>query len=499
MALFDAPEKPLTLVRSHKLTPLDPSKETMILVYSRLVFSKEQDHIIGWHRQFVKEVLAPQYNLIWVGVDNDPSRIIDMGYTNVYNIHSADFETIKAKKLKRSKEMAEDAENASWEYNRDVILGHFEKELPNVSPEHVLWLDERSAFLPLKDYWNKKHATTKEADAINSGNEFHDYTGDDQEVINKIRTITREVSEKYDYHVGILTFTYWMKNLTYNLGKWFINKGVSSGTFKKSYYFVIDPGSYYRLFDAISPNHSNYAMAEDFRGTRDFEFFPIQEMQHFLYEKPWTVEKTKKRKFCFYGTIFLSKGNRKPLWDTYLRELKGDGIDIYVPPRVDGHIAERKKEGNSIARLNERIKEDTEISELTDSVFNHPRYQGYLDNQELNSVLAQYEYALIAKNIARYDSVNFRPALYVSLDVFPLLDFRYDPDCKGIPAEIQEKIVVRSHKDIEDKMAYYDAHPEEKAQVMEDLRTHFGFRNFTEEWKEIIKKSLATKTYVSAQ
>jgi hypothetical protein len=238
-------------------------------------------------------------------------------------------------------------------------------------------------------------------------------------------------------------------------------------------------------------------MAEDFRGTRDFEFFPVQEMQHFLYEKPWDVDQTKKRKFCFYGTIFLSKKTRKNLWDTYLRNLRGDDIDIYVPPKMDGHISERRKEGASITRLNDRVKDDADIAELWESVSNHPNYRGYLDTQELNGVLAQYEYALIAKNIARYDSINFRPALYLALGVFPLLDYRYDPDCKGIPAEIQEKIVVRSHEEIQERIAYYDAHPEEKEQVMHELKTHFNYYNFIQEWKKIIEKQMGISVGVA--
>lgn len=492
MALFDAPEKPLTLIRSHNIQPLDPNKETMALIFSKLIFSKEQDHIIGWYRNMVKEVLEPRFNLVWLGVDNDPSRLLEMGYSNIYTVHSADFEAIKAKQFKRAKEMEEDAENSSWEYNRDIMLDHFHNELPHVSPEYVMWLDERWAFLPLKDYWSKKTApeNIKDSGIVNGGNEFHDYVKTDQDAIDYIHKVCGEVNAKYDYHVGILTFTYWMKNVLYNLGKWYIDNGVKAGNFKKSYYFVIDPGSYYRVFDGISPNHSNFAMAEDFRGTRDFEFFPVQEMQHFLYEKPWNVDQTKKRKFCFYGTIFLSKKTRKNLWDTYLRNLRGDDVDIYVPPKMDGHISERRKEGASITRLNDRVKEDADIAELWDSVSNHPNYRGYLDTQELNGVLAQYEYALIAKNIARYDSINFRPALYIALGVFPLLDYRYDPDCKGIPAEIQEKITVHSAEEIRERIAYYDAHPEEKEQIMHELKKHFNYYNFLEEWKEIIKKQM---------
>lgn len=501
MALFDAPQKELRLINVLNPQPMDPEKETMVLIFSRLIFSKEQDHIIGWYRNMIKEVLAPRFNLLWVGVDNDPQRIVDMGYSNVYYISKSAFEAVKSAEFKRVVEMPADATISSWEHNQASLLAHFHNELLHVSPEHVMWLDERWAFLPLKDYWTKKKAPEGFAASgiVNGGNEFHDYIGNDVEVQSYIHQVCGEVNEKYDYHVGILTFTYWMKNIIFNLGKWYIDNGVKAGVFKKSYYFVIDPGSYYRVFDGISPCHSNFAMAMDFRGTRDFEFFPIQEMQHFFYEKPWEVDKTKKRKFCFYGTIFLSKKTRKTLWDTYLRHLDGEEIDIYVPPKMDGHISERRKEGLSIARLQERTGEDPDIAELATSVFNHPRYQGYLDTQELNKVLAQYEYSLIAKNIARYDSINFRPALYVALDVFPLLDFRYDPDCKGIPAEIQEKIVVRSHEDIKSRIAYYDAHPQEKAEIMESLRKHFGFNNFTQEWKNIIIKQMDLQESVMAQ
>jgi hypothetical protein len=491
MALFDAPVKKQTLFRSYNVKPLDPGKETMVLVFSKLIFSKEQDHIIGWYRQMVKEVLAPRFNLVWIGVDNDPSRILDMGYSNIYTVHNTDFEAIKAAKFKRAKEMEEE-DNSSWEHNRDVVFEHFHDELPHICPQYVMWLDERWAFLPLKDYWSKKSAPEqiRDGNAVNGGNEFHDYIGTDDDVKKFIHEVCAKVNTKYDYHVGILTFTYWMKNLLYNMGKWYIDEGVKAGTFKKSYYFVIDPGSYYRVFDGISPHHSNFAMAEDFRGTRDFEFFPVQEMQHFLYEKPWAVDQTKKRKFCFYGTIFLSKKTRKNLWDTYLRDLRGDNIDIYVPPKMDGHISERRKEGMSITRLQERVKDDGDIAELWESVSSHPQYKGYLDTQELNGVLAQYEYALIAKNIARYDSINFRPALYLALNVFPLLDYRYDPDCKGIPAEIQQKIVVHNHQEILDRIAYYDANPAEKELVMDQLKKHFNYYNFLQEWKDIICNSM---------
>lgn len=485
--------KKLTLVSSLNTAPLDPKKETMVLVFTRLSLSKEQENIIGWHQKFVKEFLEPRYNLVWVGVDNNPERFLEMGYTNVYFIRAADFDAIKAQEMKRVREMPENSEVTSSEYNRHVVLAHFRDELPDVSPEHVMWLDERWAFLPLRDYWNKKAAATPEAEAINDGNEFHDYTGNDPQVITKIREISQRINTSYDLNVGILTYSYWMKNLIHNLGKWFITKGVAGGKFKKSYYFVIDPGNYYRMFDDMSPNHSNYAMAKDFRGTRDFEYFPMQKMQHFVFEDNSKVDKTKKRKFCFYGTIFLSKGTRKNLWDTYFKDLRGDGIDLYVPPKMDGHIAERKKESASLTRFNKRLGDDNDISDLADAVLKHPCYRGYLDNTELNKILAGYEYAFIAKNIAHYDSANFRPALYISLDVFPIVDCRYDPEFKDIPEEIQRKITVKNHTDILSMMEYYDSHPEEKAKVMKALKEYYELDTFAAKWKESVAEALDSK------
>jgi hypothetical protein len=492
MALFDAPEKTLKLIRSYNVKPLDPNKETMALIFSRLVFSKEQDHIIGWYRQMVKEVLEPRFNLIWLGVDNDPSRLVDMGFSNIYSIHHNDFEEIKAKKFKRAAEVSEDDDNLSWEHNRDVVIHHFNAEMPKYTPEYVMWLDERWAFLPLKDYWAKRDVSEKirTSSAVNKGNEFHDYIGNDPEIIDFIHKNCKKISAKYDYHVGILTFTYWMKNLAFNLGKWCIDNAVANGNFKRSYYYVVDPGSYYRLFDSISPAHTNFALARDYRGTRDFEAFPVAEMQHFLYDKPWETDKTKKHKFCFYGTVFLSKNTRRDVWNTYLRNLRGDGIDIYVPPKVDGHISERKKENRSVSRFQKRIEEDPIISELWESVSTHPNYRGYIDTQELNGTLAKYEYSLVAKNIAHYDIINWRPALYLSLDVFPLLDYRYDPEFLGIPEWLQKKIVVHDHEEILERIAYYDSHPEEKAQVMHELKEHFNYYNFLEEWKTTVKQAL---------
>lgn len=481
MPLFDAPVKEHDLITAINPQPLDSSKETMALVFSRLVFSDEQKHIIGWMKDFVKEVLAPKYNLIFLGVENEGERLLDFGFSNIYVITAKDFLQFKESKLKRVKEM-EDEDTVSYLYNKEQLWKEFRKSLPKTPVQHVMYLDERFLFLPLKDYFNTKTVRPE----INRGNEFHDYVGDDPEVIAEIRRICKDVTEKYDYHVSLLTYTYWMKNLAFNLGRYYIDQP----DFKRSYYFVVDPGSYYRVFDQVSKDHVNFALVEDKRGTRDLERFPIAELQHLYYEKNHLIDKTKKKLFIYYGTIFLSKGTRKDVWNKFLKDLRLEESDIYAPPKMDGIIHERRKEGASISRFQERQEKDGEIAELWDSVSNHPMYRGYLDTNELNPTLAQYKYAFMPKNIAINDIYNWRMCLYLSLDVFPILDYRYDPAFLAVPQEFQEKITAKSHEDIQLIISYYEAHPEEREALMNKMKEHYQIDNFREIWKDEVKKAL---------
>ena len=362
MPLFDAPEKVMTLIKSYNVQPLDPTKETMALVFSRLVFSEEQKHIIGWMKEFVKEILAPKYNLLFLGIDNEPERLEEEGFSNIYAISKKDFDYFKEANLKRVKEMDE-TDLESYFYNREQLWIEFRKSLPSVPVQYVMYLDERFLFLPLKDYTSLKKTRTE----INRGNEFHDYVGKDPKVIEEIQKICAKVSKLYDYHVSLLTYTYWMKNITFNLGRYYIEQPA----FKHSYYFVVDPGSYYRLFDHISPRHTNFALVDDFRGTRNLHRFPIAELQHLYYEKNHLIDVTKKRLFIYYGTLFLSKGTRNDVWKTFLKDLRLEESDIYAPPKMDGIIHERRKEGTSVARFQKRQKEDKEIADLWNSVSSH--------------------------------------------------------------------------------------------------------------------------------
>lgn len=481
MSLFDLPEKTFELIEKYNIKPLDPEKQTFVLIFSRLNFSGEQDHIIGWMKDMVKEIIAKQYNIVFLGVDTNPERLVEMGFSNVYGITNKKFEELKAKSFKREKEMDED--HTAWEHNNSLIIQHLTQELPNINPEYVMWLDERFAFLPLKDYIKASSVLP----GMNSGNEFHDYVGTDPNVLQRINEACGEISNKYDYHVNILTFNYWMKNLIYNLGAYYIQR---SDKFIRSYYFVVDPGSYYKVFEKFGKEHWNYALVEDKRGTRDFRQFPIAELQHAYFEKNHLMNTSKNKKFIFYGTLFLSKGTRKEVWTRYLKDLRMEGADIYAPPRVDGIIPNRAKEKKSLTKFEEKITTEKEVGDLWAQVSSHPHYRGYLDTQELNRTLSQYQYGFIPKNIAFNDVMNWRPVLYLSLNVFPILDYRYDPEYLGVPQKFQEKICAKDSADIERIVDYYEAHPEEREELMAEMKAHYRIDTFRNEWKEDVKNCL---------
>lgn len=53
---------------------------------------------------------------------------------------------------------------------------------------------------------------------------------------------------------------------------------------------------------------------------------------------------------------------------------------------------------------------------------------------------------------------------------------------------IQDKLVIRNHKDIEERVKYYNEHEEERQKVLKELWDHFQIDEFKENWQNIIKE-----------
>ena len=51
-------------------------------------------------------------------------------------------------------------------------------------------------------------------------------------------------------------------------------------------------------------------------------------------------------------------------------------------------------------------------------------------------------------------------------ELFLFLDPQFDPDCLIYPKEMQAKLLVYSAKDIKDRIAYFDAHDDERKEML---------------------------------
>ena len=86
--------------------------------------------------------------------------------------------------------------------------------------------------------------------------------------------------------------------------------------------------------------------------------------------------------------------------------------------------------------------------------------------------------------------MNWRPVLYLSLDVFPILDYRYDPAFLGVPQRFQEKICAKNSADIERIINYYEEHPEEREALMAEMKAYYRIDTFRETWKNEVAECL---------
>jgi hypothetical protein len=79
------------------------------------------------------------------------------------------------------------------------------------------------------------------------------------------------------------------------------------------------------------------------------------------------------------------------------------------------------------------------------------------------------------------------------------LDYRYDPTFLGVPQKFQEKICAKDSTDIERIVNYYEAHPEEREELMAEMKAHFRIDTFRETWKEEVTECLGIGELITNQ
>ena len=449
---------------------LDKNKKTVVFMDKG--DQNEYTHIYGAAR-VIKDRIKDQYNIITIGTG--------CGLTNNY------YEV----KRNETKVLLRKSDALDYKEKNKVVLDEWLKEsfkdLPQI--DYIILGTDDFFRLPLTAYASRKtHRYLSELE-----NEFFDYVGSNKQVLKDIDDINTYVVKDYDRLVSPFAFSTQDYNLFMRCIEYINRVGKLKG---KVIGFSIDPAIYTPYFDKHNIPSTFFYFADDTRGTRNFKQLDIAQLQHIIYDnqfKPsnlddWDeplIEKT--HNMFFAGTIFQDKGHRRFIWKEFLKDVKAEDCSYYIPLRRNGI---NKANNGKADRQEELLKVNEDFVDLYEDVLQHEHFKGSLLPHELNERTQRYKYGMVFRCVSINDSLNFRPVLYAYRDILPLLDHQYDPAFLQIPKEIQDKLVVRSAEDIEERINYFNEHDDERLQLLEDLKNLFHIYDYINNPETMIQKQI---------
>ncbi|MCK9575770.1 MAG: hypothetical protein WC979_01930 [Candidatus Pacearchaeota archaeon] len=428
----------------------------------------------GFVREIVT-VLSEMYNLVFIGEESD--KTIPNGMSNFYTYNLTRYKQINGKEFKRK---AENKDNAV--HNLKILTREFDNSFP-FTLDRILFANDIYYILPLTSYISKELDPTGNLQYLQ--NEFHDYVGNNTSEIDLRKKAIEQVCSNYDNRVSLLAFSMYTKNMFINVVKYFHDKK----PLKCLYSFSVDPAAFLEIFDYYGIPQKRFYFADDNRGTRKFEEFPIAHLQHITHEENvfGNVDTTKTKDLFYVGTILHSKGHRKDMWDKYFKDLNLTNSSMWIPIKANG-LFMTEKQVNSHYGQSAATKANELFGELVEQIKKHPMHKGHMYTKDVRKTLAEYKYGIVLKCVSFSDSLNPRPVFYTYLGILPLITCEYDPEFIGIPKSIQDKIVVSNHKDIEERVKYFNEHEEERQAILKELWNHFKIDEYKENWKEIVKQ-----------
>jgi len=440
---------------------------------------EKMEYIMGFAIP-IAEYLSTKYDLVIItGSNSDITHY--KKYAEVWGFSAIHLGKLKDSKFKRAVEMQE-GEDSNWEYNQAIVTDELKSSFGEeyfANLEKIFIIDPIDFILPQTSYVPKKESEI----LCELKNEYHDSVIDEN--TNLIHEYDAKIAGKYYSRCSVLAFGSHNKNISMALIEFAVK---TSNSFQMVYAYINDPAFYTPIFTQWNIPFTSFYFANDNRGTRDFKEFPIGELQHLI----WDERKKKKdllalptpivkdKDFFFAGTIFQEKGGRVELYERYLKKLRLENSSLYIPQRSNGIVYSKNNNDRYINKLTDKF------SELHTNVLEHPMYAGHLIPSEYEEEVKRYRYGMLFRCVSYYDSLNFRPILYARLRILPLIDPQYDPQCLQIPSDIQRRLVVNSEKDIEDKVKYFNEHPEEREKLLDQLEYKFKVKSFDREWKQIL-------------
>lgn len=447
---------------------LDPHKPNIIFIDKGDV--NDFTHIYGAAR-ILKEKLKEQYNIITIGAGCK----LENNYYAIQRQHT--------KQLLRKNE-----DTDSYIKNVNTMenwLSDSFKDLPVI--DYIMLGTDDFFRLPLTSY--ESPSSSKFLNGMM--NEYFDYIDEDETIIEHINSINKKVVDKWNQFVSPYAFS----TQDYNLFCTAIEYINRVGKLKhKVVGFSIDPAIFTPYFELNDIPNSFYYFANDSRGTRNFKQLDIAQLQHLYnnkFNKPafddWDDEPVKKTKnLLFAGSIFQDKGPRSELWNKFLKDIQSDDCSFYIPLRKNGII--KKKDGRS-ERM-ESILKESKFKELYEDVISNKNTKGGIPPTVLAEEDQKYKYGMVFRCVSFNDSLNFKPVLYTFKNIVPFLDPMYDPKYQQIPKEIQDRLVVHSAKDIDEKIAFFNNNNGEREKVLQDLKCLFHVDDYINNPDKMIQEQI---------
>ena len=458
---------------------IDPSKKSIVFVTNK-IFNGAFDHIYGFGQIIIEYYKSlDNYNVIIIGYEK-AEAVKDI--ENCYYFNTSYF----MKLTENFHRKVEDQFHIA--HNQNFIFKEYRNLFRDLDVEKIFILGDINFILPLIGYDTQVIDGYKFKDMQN---EYFDYVGNSSKIMDAIDLINKKIVKKYNGVCNLLAYTMYVKNIFPNVIKYLYER---SSNFDKVYNFIIDPAFYTPFFTYNQIPLKNYYFADDHRGTRNFFKFPIAELQHLIYEVGTekvedlfnvfdTAEKNKD--FFFMGSILQSKGKRKWMWDLFLNDLELDPKlnSLYVPLVMNG-VRLNASTGMNVRR---QMKAKEKLPELVKKIMSHKLHKGDTTPSEITSTIQNYKYGLILRCVSLNDSLNFRLIKYLSQDILPFFDFKYDPSYLQVPKTFQDKLEVFSFIDIEEKISYYNNNDDKRLELLSEMKKHYKIDNFVCDLKPYFK------------
>ena len=367
------------------------------------------------------------------------------------------------------------------EDNLKKVYDSFERNLAEIKEiEYIIISNIGYYVINQNSYVSKQDSL----DLHSRKNEFFDYTGNDEDILSIINKNNDKVLSKW--YSKFSPYAVSTRNIFYHFE---VVKFLSQRMSKHVIMMIADPAVYSPYFKHHNIPIKYCYFENDNRGTRNFEKFDLAQLQHLVYdlefENPMEnciVEQNKN--LLFIGTLFYMKGNRPSKYFQFLEGIKDENSEIYVPMRLNGVI----KRGNGNTDLEDKVKE--EFPEIYESLKSHNNYKGHIKPENVLSKIKEFKYSLILSCVSPEDSLNFRIVRDVYHNILPFLDQDYDPCYLQIPKHIQDKLIVTSGEDINDKIKYFNDNNQERMDILRELRQLFNIDAYLENPKMMVDNQI---------